>query len=143
MKRKILSLVLSYSVLMGASLVYNDYKMKELDSIEADVDEIKIEEKKDKPSKEEDEIHEEENNKSKGSTLKDICAVIIGIIALKFGGDLAVDNAVKVATILGLSEKIISVTILAIGTSLPELVTSVSAALIALVLSTAKVINNI
>ena len=70
----------------------------------------------------------EENNKSKGSTLKDICAVILGIIALKFGGDLAVDNAVKVATILGLSEKIISVTILAIGTSLPELVTSVSAA---------------
>ena len=44
MKRKILSLVLSYSVLMGASLVYNDYKMKELDSIEADVDEIKVEE---------------------------------------------------------------------------------------------------
>ena len=71
---------------------------------------------------------QEENNKTKGSTLKDICAVILGIVALKFGGDLAVDNAVKVATILGLSEKIISVTILAIGTSLPELVTSVSAA---------------
>jgi cation:H+ antiporter len=62
------------------------------------------------------------------STLKDICFIILGIAALKFGGDLAVDNAVKVATILGLSEKIISVTILAIGTSLPELVTSVSAA---------------
>ena len=71
---------------------------------------------------------QEENNKSKGSTLKDICAVVLGIVALKFGGDLAVNNAVKVATILGLSEKIISVTILAIGTSLPELVTSVSAA---------------
>ena len=70
----------------------------------------------------------EENNKSKGSTLKDVCAVILGILALKFGGDFVVDNAVKVATILGLSEKIISVTILAIGTSLPELVTSVSAA---------------
>ena len=67
-------------------------------------------------------------NKVKNSTLKDIFAIILGIVALKFGGDLAVDNAVKVATILGLSEKIISVTILAIGTSLPELVTSVSAA---------------
>ena len=71
---------------------------------------------------------EEEKNRGKLSTLKDVCAIIIGIVALKFGGDLAVDNAVNVATILGLNEKIISVTILAIGTSLPELVTSVSAA---------------
>ena len=54
--------------------------------------------------------------------------MILGIIALKIGGDLTVNNAVKVAEILNLSEKIISVTILAIGTSLPELVTSVSAA---------------
>ena len=76
----------------------------------------------------EEEIKQEEDNDGKWSTLKDICAIILGIVALKFGGDLAVDNAVKVATILGLSEKIISVTILAIGTSLPELVTSVSAA---------------
>jgi Ca2+/Na+ antiporter len=76
-----------------------------------------------------EEIKEEVKEKGKWSTLKDICAIILGVVALKFGGDLAVDNAVKVATILGLSEKIISVTILAIGTSLPELVTSVSAAI--------------
>ena len=63
------------------------------------------------------------------STLKSILNIVIGIIALKFGGDLAVNNAVKVAEWFGLSEKIISVTILAIGTSLPELVTTVSAAL--------------
>jgi len=75
-----------------------------------------------------EELKEEEIDKGKWSTLKDICAILLGVVALKFGGDLAVDNAVKVATILGLSEKIISVTILAIGTSLPELVTSVSAA---------------
>ena len=48
---------------------------------------------------------------------------------MKIGGDLAVNNAVNVAKIVGLSEKIISLTILAIGTSLPELVTSVVAAL--------------
>lgn len=75
-----------------------------------------------------EENKEEEIDKGKWSTLKDICAIVLGVVALKFGGDLAVDNAVNVATILGLSEKIISVTILAIGTSLPELVTSVSAA---------------
>lgn len=73
-------------------------------------------------------IQKNKENNSAKSTLKDIIAIVLGIVALKFGGDLAVDNAVKVATILGLSEKIISVTILAIGTSLPELVTSVSAA---------------
>lgn len=61
--------------------------------------------------------------------LKDLFSVFIGIVALKIGGDFVVDNAVKIAEIVGLSEKIISVTILAIGTSLPELVTSVSAAM--------------
>ena len=64
-----------------------------------------------------------------GSTLKDVICVILGIIGLKIGGDLTVDNAVNVAKFFNLSEKIISVTILAVGTSLPELVTSVSAAI--------------
>ena len=64
-----------------------------------------------------------------GSTLKDVICVILGIIGLKIGGDLTVDNAVNVAEFFNLSEKIISVTILAVGTSLPELVTSVSAAI--------------
>lgn len=69
-----------------------------------------------------------ESKEEKSHILKDVVYVILGIIGLKVGGDLTVDNAVKVAEILNLSEKIISVTILAIGTSLPELVTSVSAA---------------
>lgn len=59
---------------------------------------------------------------------KDILYIIIGIIALKIGGDLTVDHSVNIANIFNISEKIISVTILAIGTSLPELVTSVTAA---------------
>lgn len=79
--------------------------------------------------KEENNTEENKKNEDKSSTLKDILLIILGIIALKVGGDLAVDNAVNVAEILGLSEKIISITILAIGTSLPELVTSVSAAI--------------
>ena len=66
-----------------------------------------------------------ENN----NTLKNLFHIVLGIAALKFGGDLAVNNAVKVAEWFGLSEKIISVTILAVGTSLPELVTTVSAAI--------------
>ena len=65
----------------------------------------------------------------KNSTLKDIVFIILGIVGLKIGGDLAVDNAVVVANYFNLSEKLISLTILAIGTSLPELVTSITAAI--------------
>ena len=61
--------------------------------------------------------------------LKSIFYVVLGIVALKIGGDLTVDNAVAIAETFNLSEKIISLTILAIGTSLPELVTSVTAAI--------------
>ncbi|MDD5469821.1 MAG: calcium/sodium antiporter [Candidatus Peribacteraceae bacterium] len=52
-----------------------------------------------------------------------------GLIALTAGGELAVRGAVQVATILGVSESLIGLTIVAIGTSLPELVTSVLAAM--------------
>lgn len=69
------------------------------------------------------------DDKNTGSTLKNILYIILGIILLKFGGDFTVDNAVNVANFFGLSEKLISVTILAVGTSLPEFVTSVSAAI--------------
>lgn len=58
---------------------------------------------------------------------KSILYIFIGIIGLKLGGDFVVDNAVNIATILNISEAIISLTIIAIGTSLPELVTSVTA----------------
>lgn len=55
--------------------------------------------------------------------------IFAGLGGLVLGGKLVVDNAVKIATELGVSEKIIGLTIVAIGTSLPELVTSVVAAL--------------
>jgi cation:H+ antiporter len=55
--------------------------------------------------------------------------IVIGLAGLLIGGRLVVNNAIKIATILGLSEKIIGFTIVAIGTSLPELATSVVAAL--------------
>lgn len=53
----------------------------------------------------------------------------IGLAGLVLGGKLVVDSAVKIAEALSVSEKIIGLTIVAIGTSLPELVTSVVAAL--------------
>ena len=60
-------------------------------------------------------------------TSKSIINIVLGIVGLKLGGDLVVNNAVEIATFLGISETLISLTIVAIGTSLPELVTSVTA----------------
>lgn len=54
--------------------------------------------------------------------------IIMGLAGLIIGGQLVVDNGVELATRLGVSEKIIGLTIIAIGTSLPELLTSVVAA---------------
>lgn len=61
--------------------------------------------------------------------VKNVVFIILGIIGLKLGGDLTVDNATNIARMFNVSEKIIGLTILAIGTSLPELVTSVTAAI--------------
>lgn len=53
--------------------------------------------------------------------------IVVGIIGLFFGGKLVVENSVKIAEMLNVSEKLIGLTIVALGTSLPELVTSVVA----------------
>ena len=60
-------------------------------------------------------------------TIKSIIFIILGIVCLKFGGDFVVDSASEIARILGMSEKLISLTIIAVATSLPELATSVIA----------------
>ena len=62
------------------------------------------------------------------SVAKMLLYIIGGIIALVLGGNLTVDSAVKIATAVGVSDRIIGLTIVAIGTSLPELVTCVIAA---------------
>lgn len=54
--------------------------------------------------------------------------IVLGLILLILGGQLVVNNAISLAKQFGLSEKIIALTIVAAGTSLPELVTSVVAA---------------
>ena len=54
--------------------------------------------------------------------------VIGGAVAIKFGGDFVVNSAVAIAAALGMSQTLIGLTIVALGTSLPELATSVVAA---------------
>jgi Ca2+/Na+ antiporter len=54
--------------------------------------------------------------------------IIAGILGLVFGGQWVVDGAVAIAKMLEVSEKSIDLTVVAAGTSLPELVTSAMAA---------------
>ena len=58
---------------------------------------------------------------------KSLLFVIIGLAAVVFGGDMVVDNASLIATQWGMSDTLVGLTIVAIGTSLPELVTSITA----------------
>ncbi|MCR9156684.1 MAG: calcium/sodium antiporter [Rhodobacteraceae bacterium] len=60
---------------------------------------------------------------------KIILYLALGLIGLPLGADLLVDNAVEIATIFGVSDTVIGLTLVALGTSLPELATTVMAAL--------------
>lgn len=59
---------------------------------------------------------------------KCIIFILGGMIAIKYGGDFVVNGASAIASSLGLSQTLIGLTIIAMGTSLPELVTSIVAA---------------
>ena len=61
------------------------------------------------------------------TTTKTILYIIIGLGGIVFGGDLTVDAASTIATQFGLSQNLIGLTVVAVGTSLPEFVTSVIA----------------
>lgn len=70
-------------------------------------------------------------SKIKGSRKKDlpkaIVMLIVGLVALIGGANLALDNALIIANVLGLSQEFIGISIIAFGTSLPELVTCLMA----------------
>ena len=70
---------------------------------------------------------EEEGEEPKYGILKSIVFTIVGIVCLVLGSNAVVDSAAFIAAKLGVSERMISLTIIALGTSLPELVTSVMA----------------
>lgn len=60
---------------------------------------------------------------------KNILFTLGGLAAIIFGGDLTVNSSTKIAYSFGMSETLVGLTIVAVGTSLPELITSVTAAL--------------
>lgn len=70
----------------------------------------------------------QEKSKDERSVLKLIVLTVLGGIIVVWGSDITVDSATAIAKFAGLSERFIGLTIVALGTSLPELVTSVTAA---------------
>ena len=70
----------------------------------------------------------DEDEKPKNGLFKSLLFVVIGLLGIIFGSDLVVDNASGIAKILGWSDRLIALTIIAIGTSLPELVTTIVSA---------------
>ena len=71
----------------------------------------------------------DDENISNISIPKNIVLSIIGVVGIVVGGNLVVDSATNIAYSLGMSEKLVGLTIVAVGTSLPELVTSIVASL--------------
>lgn len=72
-----------------------------------------------------------EDEEESGKQLNMLLAIVFivgGAIAIKFGGDFVVDSASALAIKFGMSETLVGLTIVAVGTSLPELVTSIVAA---------------
>ena len=75
-----------------------------------------------------DEAQSEEAPKKKQPLWKSILLAVVGLAGIIGGGQLVVNSAREIALSFGISESLIGLTIVAIGTSLPELVTSIVAA---------------
>lgn len=74
------------------------------------------------------EENDEEDNDEKFSWVKSLLMLIGGLVALIYGADTTLDSAVEIARHFNISERIIAITLLAGGTSLPELAASLTAA---------------
>ncbi|MCM1386517.1 MAG: calcium/sodium antiporter [Bacillus sp. (in: Bacteria)] len=73
-------------------------------------------------------VEEVEKSDKKDSLLKLLLLILVGGVMIVWGSDITVDAATALARIFGMSERLIGLTIVAFGTSLPELVTSATAA---------------
>ncbi len=69
----------------------------------------------------------DKKEKKKKPLWLNVILAVVGLAGIIFGGDLVVDNAAAIAEKVGMSEALVGLTIVAVGTSLPELVTSVVA----------------
>lgn len=68
-----------------------------------------------------------ESDENKTSILRSLLFLVLGAALIAVGADLLVDNGTKIATALGVPDTVIALTFVALGTSLPELVTAITA----------------
>ncbi|MDR1606028.1 MAG: sodium:calcium antiporter [Streptococcaceae bacterium] len=73
--------------------------------------------------------HKVRHNTEQISVPKSILFIILGFVTLKFGADFAVNSATHIGEQLGVPESIIGLTVVGMGTALPELITSITATL--------------
>ncbi len=69
------------------------------------------------------------NEINKSSIIRELGFLFFGVMLLKYGADLLVNSSISIAKIFDVSERVIAVTVVAIGTSIPELATSIIAAI--------------
>ena len=74
-----------------------------------------------------DQPETEEKNEKQNTPAKDIMLMIIGAVLIAIGARLLVDNGIQIASAIGVPESVIALTFVALGTSLPELVTAITA----------------
>ena len=104
---------------LGDGLVFLCFFIVYLYYVHADLKETKVQEEV---------ISQREKRESKEPWWKLMLMIMLGLLGIIAGGKLVVDNAVAIAASLGVSDAIIGLTVIAVGTSLPELATSVVAA---------------
>ena len=68
---------------------------------------------------------EDSDDMAKYGIFKSVCFTVLGIVCIILGSNVVVDSASSIASMLGVSQKMIALTVVAFGTSLPELVTSI------------------
>lgn len=89
--------------------------------------ETKTEEVAEVKTEKDAEAKKEADEEGEVNLVKAVLMVVFGLVGIVFGSDLVVKGASEIAATFGVSQRIISLTIVALGTSLPELVTSVIA----------------
>ena len=72
------------------------------------------------------EVHAEEEKEENGSMAKEVIFLVLGAILIALGARLLVDNGTAIAETLGVPDTVIALTFVALGTSLPELVTAIT-----------------
>lgn len=78
------------------------------------------------PAEENQNEEEEEKEKKDKPVWQNILLLVVGAIGIAFGANLLVDNGVIIAGAMGVPESVIALTMIALGTSLPELVTAIT-----------------